>query len=191
MDSRDTREMLDLAVDGGLGAEERAALVARLAADAELQREERELVRLQEILAQGRVAARSGFAAEVMAGLPAEPAWAARPAGGWRAALATLAAMVTLTLSVLLLGGAALGEGSPAIAALRAVADFAQAAALSGSGLLSASWRGVGLAIAAALTLPGKIVFGVGIVALNALLLVLLRRPRRTARATAVARRRQ
>jgi hypothetical protein len=63
------------------------------------------------------------------------------------------------------------------------VAEFAAAAALSGAGLLAASWRGVGMAVAAALDLPATVVFGVGVIAVNALLFALLRRSRGRRRA--------
>src|SRR4029079_14314665 len=101
----------------------------------ELAREERQLEQLHHLLASGRVKARTGFQQEVMSSLPADPGLAPRGAGGWRAALGALAALVTLTMGLLLVGGASIGDASPAIAALRAVGDFATAAALSGSGL--------------------------------------------------------
>src|SRR3954469_6712831 len=166
-----TRELLDLRLDDGLDAGERAALEAS-ATSPELAREERQLEQLHHLLASGRVQARPGFQHEVMAALPAEPAWATRGVGGWRAALGALAALVTLTMGLLMVGGAHVGDASPALAALRAVGDFATAAALSGSGLLSASWRGVGMAVASALTLPGRVIFGVGVVALDAFVIV-------------------
>ena len=69
--------------------------------------------------------------------------------------------------------------------------EKAAAALLSGAGLLSASWRGVGLALGEALDLPAQVVFGLGVLALNALLFLLLRRRgRRRATAAATARRR-
>lgn len=184
-----TRELLDLRIDAGLDAGERAALEAS-ATTPELAREQRQLEQLHHLLASGRVQARPGFQQEVMSSLPAEPAWATRGVGGWRAALGALAALVTLTMGLLLVGGASIGDASPALAALRAVGDFATAAALSGSGLLSASWRGVGMAVASALTLPGRVVFGIGVVALDAFVIVLLRRGgRRRVRVPALIRR--
>ncbi len=71
------------------------------------------------------------------------------------------------------------------------MADFATSAALSGAGLLAASWRGVGMAVAAALDLPATVAFGIGVVAVNALLIALLRRPRRRRAALAAASRRR
>jgi len=185
----DPRLLVDLALDGGLAAAEAEALRSRLAGDDALRREEHELGRLHEVLAAGRVAARPGFANEVMAALPASAPWAERRLLGWRSVLGTLAAMLALALGVFAIAEVqSLDWGG--VAAARAVADFAVAATLSGAGMLAASWRGVGMAIAAALDLPATIVFGIGVVAVNALLVALLRRPRRR-RATAAVRSRR
>lgn len=177
----DTNKLLvDMAVDDSLPRAERAALRERIAGDEALRREERELGRLQELLAAGRVAARPGFTEEVMMALPETAPWAARrPLLGWRTAVAALAAMVALAVGLLGVGGARLQPASPLFAAARAVVDFAAAAALSGAGMLAASWRGVGMAVQAALDVPATVVFGIGVVAINALLVMLLRRNRR------------
>lgn len=194
-------ELLDLAVDGALTDEGRAAaLAAGQGESEELAAERRRLERLAAGLAAARVAARPGFAAEVMAALPAEPAWArdswargagARVVGGWRAAVAALAVLVVAASALLGLGSESVGRSVPALGALAAVGEFAAAALLSGAGLLSASWRGVGLALGEALDLPAQLVFGIGVIALNGLLFLLLRRRgRRRATAAATARRR-
>jgi len=185
----DPKMLVDLAVDGSLGPAEREALRGRLDGDDALRREERDLTRLNEVLALGRVTARPGFTSEVMATLPANAPWAERQPRGWRSALLALAALLALSIGVLGVAGAQLQPGSPLFAAARAIADFAVAAALSGAGLLTASWRGVGMAIAAALDLPATVVFGVGVLAVNALLFALLRGRRRRALAGARARR--
>jgi len=70
--------LVDMAVDDSLPRAERAALRERLAGDEALRREERELGRLQELLAAGRVVARPGFTEEVMMALPETAPWAAR-----------------------------------------------------------------------------------------------------------------
>ena len=208
----DPELLVDLAVDGALTDEERAAArfigEGELAAQGELGEptaERRRLERLHAGLAAARVAARPGFAEEVMAALPAEPAWArnawardswargagARVVGGWRAAVAALAVLVVAASALLGLGSESVGRSVPALGALAAVGEFAAAALLSGAGLLSASWRGVGLALGEALDLPAQVVFGLGVLALNALLFLLLRRRgRRRATAAATARRR-
>jgi hypothetical protein len=69
-------------------------------------------------------------------------------------------------------------EGSSALATLGVVVDFAIATVLSGAGLLSASWRGVGLALGEALGGGERVLFGFGVLALYLLLCLLLRRRR-------------
>src|SRR4029079_5552593 len=110
---RDPEELLDQRIDAGETAIDTAA-------HPELAREERQLRKLHQMLVAGRVQARPGFRDAVMASLPAEPAWATRGAAAWRTALVALAALFTLTVALLLLGGAHVGDASPALAALRA-----------------------------------------------------------------------
>jgi hypothetical protein len=149
--------------------------------------DELQLAGVDALLASARVVARPGFAREVMAALPATAPWQGRRVQGWRSALLALAALVVLAIGFLGFGGSRLAPASPALAAARAVADFGAAAALSGAGLLAASWRGVGLALGNALDLPAQLVFALGVLAVNALLLVLLRRRGRRRRALVAA----
>ena len=182
----DPIELLDLALDGG-----EPAVSSPASESPELERERRRLVRLHEELAAARVTARPGFAAAVMAALPAEPRWAAARVGGLRGAVAALLALAAVATLLLGLGSATRGPADAMFGAARAVADFAVAAALSGAGLLAASWRGLGIALGEVLDVPERIVFGLGVVALNALLFLLLRRrSRRRAPAVETARRR-
>jgi hypothetical protein len=177
---------LDLALDGA-GPEDAAGAPA----DPELALQGRRLERLHAGLQAARVQARPAFAATVMAALPATPAWAERRVGGYRGALAALAALAAAATLLFGLGSTRLGAAGAVLGAARAVGDFAVAATLSGAGLLAASWRGVGLALGAALDVPERVVFGLGVVGLNVLLFLLLRRrSRRRATAAAVARRR-
>ena len=183
--------LVDLAVDGALPEAERAATLAAL--DGELAVERRRLERLVAELAAARVAARPGFTAEVMATLPVRPAWAAgaRVLGGWRVAAAALAVLAVAASVLLGVGSEGVAGSVPALGALAAVAEFAAAAVLSGAGLLSASWRGIGVALGEVLDLRAQVVFGLGVIALNGLLFLLLRRRgRRRATAAAPARRR-
>jgi hypothetical protein len=184
----DDPELVDLALDGVLPAGEREAVLAAAPTV-----ERRRLQRLHEELAHARVAARHGFREEVMASLPPAP-WASPAAArvpGVRVAviaLLLLGAVATLLLGV---GSGRAVDTVPALGALRAVGEFAVAAALSGAGLLAASWRGVGIALGEALDLPAQVVFAIGVAAINGLLLLLLRRRgRRRSAVTAAARRR-
>jgi anti-sigma factor RsiW len=179
MTRRETARLwLDLEVDGELPAAEAAGLEAALAELPELASERRELARLHQDLAAGRIAVREGFSDEVMRRLPAA-AW--EPVGRQRWSVAVVAASVLVVLSGLLLslgGGAPIASG---VGVLGALGGFFRATALAGAGLLGASWRGLGLALQVALeSSPGTIaLFGAGVVALNVLFLRLLRRGRR------------
>jgi hypothetical protein len=188
----DPKLLVDLALDDALPPAEREALRQRLTADEELRREEQELAQLQRLLAAGRVQARPGFADAVMNALPEVAPWTQRRPRGWRSALVALAALAVMAVGFFGVAGARLQPASPLVAAASTVAEFAAAAALSGAGLLAASWRGVGMALATALDLPATVVFGLGVLGVNALLLVLLRRRggRRRAAVRAAVRRR-
>ena len=178
---------LDLALDGAEGETDLAAGDET----PELARERRRLGRLHAELAAARVTARPGFARSVMAALPANPAWADRRVHGLKTAVAALLALAAAATVLLGIGSFRLGPAGAVLGAARAVADFAVAATLSGAGLLAASWRGLGLALGEALDVPERVVFGFGVVALNALLFLLLRRrARRRATAAATSRRR-
>lgn len=170
--NRDPKMLLDLEIEGVLEPGERQALDSLLAP--ELEAERRELQALHRLLVAHRVAARPGFSRQVMRALPVAP-WEARGLRALRvpaAALAALAALAAFLMGV----GAGAAEGSSMLAAAGAVAEFTLATVLSGAGLLSASWRGVGLALGEALSLLSLVIFGVGVVALNLFLLMLLRR---------------
>lgn len=175
---------LDFALDGGEPS------LPPAAGEPELLAERRRLERLHAGLAAARVTARPGFTAAVMAALPAHPAWAGRRVRGLRGAVAALLALAAAATLLLGIGSLRLGPAGAVFGAARAVADFAVAATLSGAGLLAASWRGVGLALGQALDVPERVVFGLGVIGLNALLFLLLRRRgRRRAAAEAVVRR--
>lgn len=183
----DLRQLLDREVDGALDAGERALLEQALRRHPDLALERRRLQRLHGILQAERVAVRPGFTEAVLASLPPAP-WQARR----RAWAFPAAAMVALAALAWLLVGleAERFAGGPLLGSLAALADFAVAAALSGAGLLAASWRGVGMALGEALSLPQQALFAAGVLALDLLLVVLLRRRRRTggAEASEVAR---
>jgi hypothetical protein len=99
--------------------------------------------------------------------------------------------MAVVAIVLLGRGSAGVAEAVPALGALAAIGEFAAAAALSGAGLISASWRGIGFALGEALDLPAKVVFAVGVVGLNGVLLLLLRRRVRRRAATATPARRR
>ena len=169
---------LDLEADGQLSSQEAAGLETAIAERPELAREvvrERaEIGRLHEDL-RCRVAVREGFCDQVMQGLPAA-AW--KPAGrrGWAVAAAAAAVLAVLSGALLSYGG--LTASGPGFGVLAAIGELLRTSALTGAGLLGASWRGLGLALQQALEgSPTTLAFfGVGVLTLNLLFLRLLRR---------------
>jgi anti-sigma factor RsiW len=186
MDHAEFERWLDLQLDGvELEAEARVALARHLAACAACQALRRDLGGLRARLERDRVAVRSGFRARVMAALPAAD-WESRPARAWKAP--ALLAAGLLAVAALLAGGTAAAPGA-ALGTAAALVDLVVASALAGSGLLAASWRGLGMAIAdRVLGSPGSLLaFAVGVLCLNLLFFRLLRRRPRPASAPADA----
>jgi hypothetical protein len=179
MQHREREELalrVDLELDGALTPAEQEQLHREASSWPELEAERRRLERLHALLAESRLPVEPGFRARVMAALPRER-WQARPSLAWRLPLALLAGLAAV--AALLVGWGASGLESTAtfLGSLDALAALAVAAVLAGSGLLAASWQGVGMAVAGFLeaspTTQILVVFGV--LALNGLLFLLLR----------------
>jgi predicted anti-sigma-YlaC factor YlaD len=175
------REWLYLEPDGELNAGERSRLQQHLVACSSCRRERRELAGLTEMLEQSKIPVSDELRQGVMAHLPAV-AWEARSPRSWVAAL-----VVVLLLSVgsaLLIGGAG-AEAMTAvpIAATAAVWELLSSSALAGAGLLTASWKGLGIAFQHLLgqSVWNIVAFGALVVCLDLLLFRLLFRRRSAA----------
>lgn len=169
------RELLDLELEGELGALERRELERHLAGCADCARERAELAAVHAALAASRMPVRDGFRDAVMAALP-QAGWEARPVSAWR---------LPAAMMVLLAAGAALllgtrGLGGSLVGALASVLELLGATALAGAGLLGASWKGLGLVVSQALEgSPLHLaVAGIGVVCLDLLVLRMIRRRR-------------
>lgn len=140
------------------------------------------LARVGGLLAESRIAVRPDFRTAVMAALP--PAgWESRHPRTWSFPLAACFLLATLGASavVFFLNGAAPtgSAGSGLLGAAVAIGNLLEAAVLAGAGLLTATWKGFGLAIGETLSSPLRmILFGAVVVGLNLLLISLLRRRR-------------
>jgi anti-sigma factor RsiW len=174
----DALEALHLEMDGQLTAGERERLERYVETHPEARAEREALARLADALAESRAEVPADFASRVMRSLPAA-GWESRHPRTWLAALAAVLVLLAgaVTLGAALGGG--LGSASALGGAAEAIAGLFLASLTAGAGLLGASWKGVGLALAGLLggSVVNWIAFGVLVVGLDLLLVRLLRRP--------------
>jgi anti-sigma factor RsiW len=175
LDSTTAWEWLQRDLDGDLSPLEKAELDKALAADPALAREKRELERLGPFLASDRVPVTPGFAAQVMRSLPAA-GWEGRHPKSWRLAVAFLLLLGGAAAALVGASGARLAPAGPFGNALLAVSDLFETAALTGAGLLAASWKGLGLVLGSALSGFGLVAFAAVVVGINLGLFLLVRR---------------
>ncbi|HEV2856238.1 MAG TPA: zf-HC2 domain-containing protein [Thermoanaerobaculia bacterium] len=175
------REWLNLDADGLLGSKERTLLEEHLASCPGCRREQEELAALEGLLRGSAVPVRSGFRDTVMASL--QPAgWEARAPRAWGFPAAVIVLLGGLAAAFMVTGSASEPSG---VSALLAVGSLLQAALLAGAGLLTASWKGMGLLFEEVISSPVSLgAFGFLVLCLNLLLISLVRR-RRPARAAA------
>lgn len=170
----DRQQWLDACGEGSLDAAAASRLDAALAADPRLAAEKAQWQALHRALRDDRVAVRPGFTEKVMAALPA-PAWG--PAGAGRAfAPALVAALLLCTLgATFLLSDLA---DQPLAGTGLALADFLQTTLLAGSGIVAATWVGLGFGLEELFAASGTslVAFGLMVLFLDLLFLSLLRR---------------
>jgi anti-sigma factor RsiW len=179
MEHAELPQWLDLDLDGELPPSQRALLAEHLIACAACRDERRAQESVRARLLGGRIDVQHDFQRRVMAALPAA-GWESRPARAWLVPAAL--AVGLLAGAALLLGGGGLAAPGAVVGTAAALTDLFLAALLAGAGLLAASWRGLGMAVADlfAGSLASVFAFGAGVLFLNLILLRLLRRrPRR------------
>ena len=170
------REWLNLDVDGELPPVQRAQLDDHLAACPECRSERDEMLAFESLLAENRVAVRPGFRDQVLASLPAA-GWESRAPRTWGFPAAVVVLLAGIAAA--LLGSARVGSSSSMLSTLAAVGGMLQATLQAGAGLLAASWKGIGLVFAEALSSPMSLgVFVFLVICLNLLLISLVRRRR-------------
>jgi predicted anti-sigma-YlaC factor YlaD len=168
------REWLNLDVDGVLSEESRAQLGEHLAACPACRTERDALLGLEGLLSKARVPVRQDFRAQVLSSLPTA-GWESRSPRTWAFPAAVFLLLAGVASAVM--GGR--GPHASMLSALAAVTGMFRASAVAGAGLIAASWKGLGMAVAAALSSPVSIgVFGIFVLCLNLLLVSLLRRRR-------------
>jgi anti-sigma factor RsiW len=180
------REWLNLEADGRLPRDERGRLEDHLATCSDCRTELDGMRGLDGLLLQASLPLRKGFRDDVMAALPAA-GWEARAPRTWGFPAALFVLFGVIATAVI---GSGSGAGEHAgLGALSAIFGMFHATVLAGSGLLGASWKGLGLVFEEMLSSPMSLgMFGVFVLCLNILLVSMIRR-RRTAEVEARSRR--
>jgi anti-sigma factor RsiW len=139
------QEWLHSELDGALTTGERSQLRDHLVYCDQCKAEKEELIRLERLLTDSHLPVRAEFCDEVMASLPAS-GWEARFPKSWIAALVAVVALVVGAAALISSAAGGLEPAVPLAGAFVAILEMLQSSALAGAGLLTASWKGLGLA---------------------------------------------
>ena len=169
------REWLHLDADGLLPAPQRKELEQHLGACEECRTEREELLALEALLQKNRVPVRTDFKDTVLASLPTT-GWENRSPKTWGFPAAVF--LLLAGIAAALFGSVHLSAaGSGGASALLAMADMLGSTVQAGAGLLSATWKGLGMAFAEVIASPMSLgALAVLVISLNLLLFSLLRR---------------
>ena len=176
IDPATLNEWVDLDLDNALEPADRAQLQEHLSDHPELARERQTLGALHGLFDEGRIAGRADFQAQVMEALPAAP-WRRRATSGIPVWGMPLAMLLMLTLGATWLIGNALTT-HPIFEIGQVLADMTQTTLLAGSGMLFATWRGVGFGLEELVggSSVHLMVFAVMVLCLDLLFVSMLRR---------------
>lgn len=180
------REWLTLGPEGDATAtlDERCGLDRHMAECPECQAEGRQLARMDSLLADARFEVRSGFRQEVMRSLPAA-GWEGRSPRSWRLPVAVMLLLGAASALLFGLHSAETLPGMPLAGAVAALVEAMATGVLAGSGMLWASWRGIGLTLDSLFSPSATIALVVFVASLDILLLTLVARSGRPATAAA------
>lgn len=181
------REWLTLEREPGdlLGRAERRRLEEHLAVCSACREERRRLERLDALLASRAIRVRRGFRDEVMRSLPAA-GWEGRSRRSVAFAGAVAAALVIAAVAVPVLMPPGAGEAPGGVAWVAgAFLDMLATGVLAATGMLWASWRGLGMALDSVLAPGATVALAILVVSLDVLLLSFLLRSGRGASAAA------
>ncbi len=180
------REWLTLGPEGDatVTLDERRQLERHLSACPECRTERRRLARMDGLLDEARTEVRQGFRQDVMRSLPAA-GWEGRSPRSWRLPVAVMLLLGAASALLFGLHSAETVPGMPLAGALAAVAEAVTTGLLAGSGMLWASWRGVGMALDNLFSPSATVALVVFVLCLDVLLLTLVARSSRAAAAAA------
>ncbi|HVT57953.1 MAG TPA: zf-HC2 domain-containing protein [Thermoanaerobaculia bacterium] len=168
------RDWLDLEADGCLAAEQRAALDQHLAVCADCRNERAELQQMLALLRSASITVGPEFRERVMASLPAA-GWEARHPRTWTFPVAVCALLMAVGAGLL----AASSRLGSAYSVAAAVSGMLRAVVMAGAGLITSSWRWIGMFASDKLSSPMSLTaFAVFVLCLNLLLVSLIRRRR-------------
>ncbi len=138
------------------------------------------LGRMDALLAGGRLGVRGGFREDVMRSLPAA-GWEGRSPRSWRLPVAVMLLLGAAAALLLGVHSAETAPGLPLGGALTALAEAFGTGLLAGTGMLWASWRGIGLVLDSVLSPSGAIALVAFVLCFDVLALTLIARRGRTA----------
>lgn len=169
----------------GLAPSERRRLEEHLAGCGACRREREQLRALDHLIAAEALPVRASFRQEIMSSLPAA-GWEGRSPRAWVWPVAAMLALGVAAAALLGASSTRMAPGASFLAALAAVGDLFLTGLLAGTGLLSASWRGLGLVLDRALTPSSTAAFSLLVISIDVLLVSMVLR-RRRARATSIS----
>ncbi|MDX1998832.1 MAG: zf-HC2 domain-containing protein [Thermoanaerobaculia bacterium] len=167
----------------GLAPSERRRLEEHLAGCAVCRQEREHLHRLDRLIAAEALPVRASFRQEILNSLPAA-GWEGRSPRAWVWPVAAMLALGVAAAALLGASSTRMAPGASFLAALTAIGDLFLTGLLAGTGLLSASWRGLGLVLDRALTPSSTAAFALLVISIDVLLVSMVLR-RRRARASA------
>jgi len=171
------REWLTLEHEPGaaLGRGERHQLEEHLAGCSECRQERVALGRMDALLTEARIGVRAGFREDVMRSLPAA-GWEGHSPRSWSLPVAVMLLLGAAAALLLGVHSAETAPGLPMMGALSAFGEAVGTGLLAGTGMLWASWRGVGLTLDSLLSPSATVALVVLVLCLDVLVLSLIAR---------------
>jgi hypothetical protein len=178
------REWLTLEHEPGAALEPaaRRALEAHLDTCGDCRTERTALGRMDALLSETRIGVRSGFREDLMRSLPAA-GWEGKSPRSWRLPVAVMLLLGAAAALLLGIQSAETAPGLPLMGALAALGEAFSTGLLASTGMLWASWRGIGLALDTMLSPSATVALVALVLCFDVLALTLIARRGRAAAA--------